>query len=353
MKENFRAAAILTQNHIHQFDHIGVLSAYLNIPLIITEEDCLDICKKYYPMITPLSISSEQIDLSTLSESLDYLFSSSKYFERDLLSNLSLLGLKKIELPYLPHGNGEKAYSEGYVHPKIQSKLVLVYGKQMQEMHEARGTIEKDSQVTFLGNFRYHFYLENRAFYDAIVEEEIFSYLDPSKETIFYAPTWNDGENNGSFELCEKLIEELHPHFNLIIKLHPLLLKQISGKIFQLIWKYRAIQTVRILENYPLIYPLLSRSDIYIGEFSSVGYDFLTFNRPLYFIGNEHHKNRLHGCGITIPESENYASFILRTKEQNKNDYAKEREALYAYAFGHENRLEEIKGLLRDKKSLI
>jgi CDP-glycerol glycerophosphotransferase (TagB/SpsB family) len=44
---------------------------------------------------------------------------------------------------------------------------------------------------------------------------------------------------------------------------------------------------VRLLEHFPPIYPLLDRTDAYIGDMSSIGYDFLAYERPLFFLTKE------------------------------------------------------------------
>src|SRR5438105_1920604 len=37
------------------------------------------------------------------------------------------------------------------------------------------------------------------------------------------------------------------------------------------------------ITDFPLIYPLLAKTDIYLGDVSSIGYDFLFFQKPMFF----------------------------------------------------------------------
>ena len=74
------------------------------------------------------------------------------------------------------------------------------------------------------GNYRHLFYLQHRAFFDAIAEREIKRHLREGK-TILYAPTWRDYEKSSSFfDAIHLMIETLPDHYNLIVKLHPNLL---------------------------------------------------------------------------------------------------------------------------------
>ncbi len=41
-------------------------------------------------------------------------------------------------------------------------------------------------------------------------------------------------------------------------------------------------KNVVLIEDFPLVYPLLAATDIYLGDVSSIGYDFLMFNRPMF-----------------------------------------------------------------------
>ena len=62
-----------------------------------------------------------------------------------------------------------------------------------------------------------------------------------------------------------------------------------------------------VLIEFPYIYPLLEFCDIYLGDCSSVGYDFLHLNRPMYFLNphnrdSNHNSCFLHQYGVVIPK---------------------------------------------------
>ena len=83
-----------------------------------------------------------------------------------------------------------------------------------------------------------------------------------------------------------------------------------------------------------------------------MGYDFLAFNRPLYFFDPlaSQEKNRghtLHACGMTLPAEENTFAFIERTLEENKKAYASKRLEMYAHTFGEPRNIKLIKDALQ------
>jgi teichoic acid glycerol-phosphate primase len=111
---------------------------------------------------------------------------------------------------------------------------------------------------------------------------------------------------------------------------------------------------VLFLDDFPPVYPLLALSDAYLGDFSSIGYDFLRFDRPMYFFNPsktalETDRGRfLHRCGLEIPPQENAFDFIARTWEQNRSHFAPIRQQIYAYAFGQERTLTEVREAITD-----
>ena len=48
--------------------------------------------------------------------------------------------------------------------------------------------------------------------------------------------------------------------------------------------KLTELNDTLVLPFYPLIYPLLNRCDLYLGDHSSVGYDVLPFEKPMVFL---------------------------------------------------------------------
>lgn len=113
---------------------------------------------------------------------------------------------------------------------------------------------------------------------------------------------WEDCENNCSFwQSFPQLAQHLPPEVNLIVKLHPNTIAQHTLQIERMMGRYESGQ-LQFLLDFPPIYPLLDRCDAYLGDRSSIGYDFLFFDRPMFFLHpHRHRKGRdLTRCGMSV-----------------------------------------------------
>ena len=75
---------------------------------------------------------------------------------------------------------------------------------------------------------------------------------------------------------------------------------------------------------------LLDQVDAYLGDRSSIGYDFLTFERPLLFYQGKEKEGPLKACGVTIDWKENP---FKRLKETDFSPFVKKQRALYTRVF--------------------
>jgi len=335
-----RPVSILTGPETY-LDHLGVLSALLEIPLIVTEEKTFQLAKEYYPDI-PVSLQPlEALTLEYLATHFDVIFETGKFWAIELKPFFELLFRKTMRFVYCPHGNSDKGHS---VRNHPLQDISLIYGDHLRDLATQTGAEENIHRFARTGNYRYAYYNERRSFYDKLAEEKIFSRFKREKPIILYAPTWQDKENPTSFFLAiDRFIEELSSSFNLLIKLHPFLVEDFLPHVLSVLGKYETHPSAQFLTDFPPIYPLLSRTAVYVGDYSSIGYDFLSFDRPLYFLQPKKGKfvSPLRGCGLELPEKENWAEFIQETlKEQESNEARKK---VYAYAFGEELPSEEIR----------
>ncbi len=194
------------------------------------------------------------------------------------------------------------------------------------------------------GNYRFSYYLKYRQFFDALAQDTVFSHFKNEKPILIYAPTWNDAENPTTFFTeTERLIEELSPSYNLIIKPHPFLAEHHPARAYRLMALYENHPSALFLVDFPPIYPLLSRCALYLGDYSSIGYDFLIFDRPLYFIDPKNSTTSpLHSCGFKIPPKGNLNKFIKETWQESLFTFSAQRKKVYTYAFGNERDFELI-----------
>ena len=295
-------------------DHLGVLAILLDLPLIVTDPQVFQDAKRFYPELRVTYMDPSELSLPFLAQNFDVILSSGHYWAVELIPLLKLFCNKEMRVIYCPHGNSDKGWSR--TKPLLKD-LSFVYGPQMLEH------LDNLSGYIVTGNYRYPYYLQRKAFYDELLTQALNGRLDPSRKTLLYAPTWNDPENPTTFFTdCEKLLRDVGPRYNVIVKLHPFLSDDHPIEVEQMIHRFK---NVVFLLNFPPIYPVLDFCDAYVGDYSSIGYDFLTFDRPLFFLAQN--RGFLNEAGLTLP-----SHAILQFIEENWNkDF--DRRRVYYYAF--------------------
>lgn len=326
-------------------DHLGVLCLLLDIPLIVTDETAYETARRFYPKLDVHLCSWNDLSLTALADHADVLFGCGKYWAESLLPALSCVCRKEMRFVFCPHGNSDKGRSlqPGEIHP--EQDISLIYGNHMHELLRTTGALSAIGRTIRTGNYRYGYYLEHREFYDALAEELVFRHVPKDKKILLYAPTWPSKENPSPvFDLSSQLIEELSPAFTLLIKWHPLLEEFYPGPTHHFLGRYAEHPGVHFVADFPAIYPLLQRADGYIGDFSSIGYDFLAFDRPLYFLppANAPSTGPLFTCGMTLPR-ESISAHMQTTWEENQESFRAARQKLYRHAFGEARETGDLK----------
>jgi len=322
---------------VNHLDHLAVIGYTLQLPIIIDDDTVYQSLLQYYPQITPIYIQEHQRVLAYLAEHYDTLFISCAHYRGELAPIFEDLFKKKMRFCYCPHGNSDKSID----HFRLQN-FSLIYGDQMEDRLRKMDMLSQLTGYVRTGNYRLSFYRKYETFYDQIIEEQVFSHFTKKQPIILYAPTWPDMEDSSSLlDVGISIIDQLPDHYNLIIKLHPWAQYYQPGFVCHIQEKYRERHNIKILALSPLIFPLLKRTDIYLGDFSSIGYDFLYFNRPMFFFDASkrmrirEEATHLHSCGMLIPEIsyQNIYRFIDKNLHL-QNQYIEKRKKLYHYAFG-------------------
>ncbi len=251
-------AGLLLDDSPHYIDHLAPFCALMGWPLLVCNQTIAETCRKFYPQVTTLEIDILALNLPPCVVTCH---------PKPLLS--AILGPFRPyhgKVLWLPHGLSDKGWKTPFFEALKEEDLLLVYGQKMRDVLQTKKVPVPQFSI---GNFRHEFYLKHRSFYDAL----------RTKRSILYAPTWDDAEQNGTFwEAFPRLVEQIP---NLTVKLHPNTQQKYAAKLEPL--KNKA----EFLEEFPTIYPLLNTTDLYIGDMSSIGYDFLTFDRPLFFLRKE------------------------------------------------------------------
>jgi len=256
---------------------------------------------------------------------IDSIFLIAKALTRDTIVNV-----------WCPHGNSDKGHHSSFMEGLSDEKWACVYGKQMVDFLKAKGSYEQLEKLFYVGNYRYRHFMKNRAAYQEIIKREIQSKLNPQNRTLLYAPTWNDCENNSSLkEFSAPLLKSLPKNWNLIIKIHP------NSRGYWI----NGAPNVLILEDFPLIYPLLDFADAYLGDMSSIGYDCLSLRKPLFFSRPKAIEGRplppLFQCGEVISSKEIRNIFSIIEKS-NPALFTPKQQKLYEEVFTPSPNLERI-----------
>ncbi len=326
----------------HYIDHLAPLCSLLAIPLIVTEEEEKKLVQTFYPEVQVTQIDSISLP-DLLVEKIDIIFlCTPRILFDEIFFFAQKLRNKKVHTIWCPHGNSDKGHISLFMEGLDKEEVALLYGEKMIDFLKQKKAFDQLKKHVVTGNFRRAYYLKNKNFYDQIVQDKILKKLPPSEKIVLYAPTWKDSESSSSFyEALPFLVKNLPPHWNLLIKPHPNLLMEDEEKNRSLIERYQDHERVRFILDFPPIFPLLSITDIYIGDFSSIGYDFLGFNKPMFFLNQKKRDPQvdlglyLYQCGVEIrPEQYNEIySIIQNTLPKDSLLFSEIRKKINEYTF--------------------
>lgn len=304
-------AGLIFDESPHYLDHLAPLCSLLHVPLIICDPQIANLARRYYP---DLEVIEE--DLRTLSPPHRVITCS----PRPLLE--ASLFRQPQETLWIPHGHSDKPPCFETLH---KDTAAVVYGLQMEQWIKAANPT---LPIHRIGNFRYHYFLKHRNFYSQLLPK-IYG------PVFLYTPTWDDYEKSNSFWSCfPPLAEALPDTAVLLIKLHPNTYRQFPERVEVLKGRYEK-KNIRWIEDFPPIHPLLSLCDAYIGDMSSIGYDFLTWDKPLFFFS--HRPTALGSCGVHVKPEKVFEAY------QQPDRYSFLRKTLYAQTFDATLRLPEVK----------
>ncbi len=343
-----KSIVINPQNDRLYSDHLAPLASLLNIPYMVSDNDHADYIRRYYPSVQVL-ISQEHLSSpKDLFHSYDIMIQP-LFFQREEFHQMIASVGKPVRSIYCPHGYSDK--------PPIDTSnahvdMNLVYGDNMIDLYRHHHMSEYKQHIAFVGNYRSLYYQQHTAFYRDLITQEVSPKFSDDRTTILYAPTWKDNQNSSSFFIaCETLIDALSSHYNLIIKLHPSLRRDHIDHVLHIVEKYGNKDGILIIDGYWPAYPILDYTDIYIGDISSVGYDFLTFNRPMFFIDKDNNASSndrryaIFSCGtvITPGQLHNILSILTHVLHDDDTCFSVARKQMYHYTFAPITTPEELR----------
>ena len=280
-----KPAIVIFEEGLHLIDHLAPLAVWLKFPLLLPGIREYELVKEHYPETDVRLVMAYELTVQELNKHYNLILYS-QFRRKAFEAEAELVGIKAMKTVCVPHGNSDKGDAFRYYFE--EEEAMFVYGKRMKRFVEEAGY--KFQNPITVGNWRKAYFDERADLYREKVEKEIFSSFKKRQPVILYAPTWGDEEL-----FLDKILKALPPHYNLIVKWHPLFANARPGVLA----RYENRDNVLFLEEYPLIYPLLEKVDLYIGDLSSIGYDFLFFKRPLIFLGSKSVYSHRYGRHLT------------------------------------------------------
>ncbi len=311
-------------------DHITPLASLLGIPLIVSDEKNASLSAHYYPEAKIRYWPDYEFRMKELADEFDALISCD-YWGPVNKASFRLHNQKEMKFIFCPHGQSDKGYHSSFLSPYAQQEAVLLYGSLLKEMLVDLQIWDKIPRSAVVGNYRRRYYEDNRERLLKLADDEVFSRLRPGQRTLLYAPTWNDLERSGTFfEQGKRLLEAVPSDWNLLIKVHPDLAQLDPVLYYRLSLFEEKRSNFLLIEEFPPIYPLLERADVYLGDYSSIGYDFLAFQKPMFFLQKPHlERPRLHFCGRALDSVDD----LFKMVEGDVNSFQEAQKELYGKAF--------------------
>lgn len=351
MIDNKKGVGLNPNTYIHLTDHLAPICVIMGIPLLLTNEEHCEEVKKLYPQLQTLLINWEELTPRYLIDHFDVLFQSEVWPRSNFYSIFQYLEeeyQKTIRNVHCPHGFSDKVF---WLKHCAEEDITLVYGNNMLDMLREMNVAEHLNTYVRSGNYRYTYYLQHQSFFDRLIEDQVTSRFSAKQPTILYAPTCNDVEENTSFLNADPIFQYLPDSYNLIVKLHPRLEETNAPAVYRTIGRYAKKKNIVFLKDFPLVYPILACSDIYIGDASSIGYDYLVFNRPMFFLNQKKRdfmrdrNSFIFRCGTEIlPDS--YQHIYSKIEQHLINDheqFGNIRQKTYHYTFDDNVSFDDLK----------
>ncbi|MBA2368161.1 MAG: CDP-glycerol glycerophosphotransferase family protein [Candidatus Protochlamydia sp.] len=343
MSANEKSCIGLNPNtYSHLTEHLAPLCVIMKMPLLLTDEKHAAEAERLYPKLQIVLKDWQEVTPQYLIENYDVFFQSEPWNRLEFYAKfqgLEEIYQKEVRNVHCPHGFSDKVF---WLEKCVWEDIVLIYGNNMIDLFKGLGIDHLLNAFVKTGNYRYGYYLSHQSHFDNLAEDRVWSRFKKKQPTILYAPTCHDPEHTTSFMSSESLFEQLPANYNLLVKIHPALEETDGPALYHMLGKYEKKDNIVFLEDFPPIYPLLARSDIYVGDMSSIGYDFLKFNRPMFFLNQRKRDVKtdrntfLYRCGFEI-RPENYANFYQIMEKElpfDQERYGKVRSEIYDYTFG-------------------
>lgn len=347
-----KGIALNPASQVHYIDHLAVIAIIMGIPLLFLEDEDLHIGLHYYPELQAFKQDYDEFSPEFLIANYDVSFMTDLWDRRTIREKFADLEKKYRKTwrnVHCPHGFSDKGF---YLEKSAMEDIVLLYGDNMIDQLHHRGVWDRINKYVISGNYRYTYFKKHYSFYEKIFQEEIQSKFDKKRPLILYAPTWLDLEESTTFfDAYSFILDDLPEDYNIIVKLHPRLELDDTASYYRIVGRYKGRNNILFLKNFPLVFPLLAHTDFYIGDMSSIGYDYLIFDKPLFLLNKQNRNAKtdrglyLFRCGTEIKPRQypDLYKIIEHVLPSDAEKYSRIRKQVWDYTFGEERPFEEIR----------
>lgn len=297
-------AGLIYGSEPHHLDHLAPLCALLEIPLILSDEALAEQANRFYPNLWVILWHAEELPEKLVNQFDTILYSTPRVLFDEIFYFAQALHQKQIRTVWCPHGNSDKGKTTPFMEALQEEELLLTYGPRIESFLKEKGVLAPTLRI---GNYRFHYFKRHKKFYHGFLSRK-------RKSTLLYAPTWQDREKNSSFPKIWPHLVKAPQDFFLIVKLHPNLYIQYPEEI-----SYLEKAGIRLIKDFPPVYPILAKTDIYLGDMSSIGYDFLNFQKPMVLLA----ESELCKVGRYVPQDQYERIFDICREELKKKPNTK------------------------------
>ena len=338
----------------HHVEHLAPWCELLDMPLLVADRPELEAAASGYP-----GVRAERLRGVVLPDRLDMFPHAlaarrpraifySELFTRVLLRALFGRGRDAPRVVYVPHGYSEKrqAWASGTAHQDV----AVLYGQAAYDQLVGFGVAGELGAHVVAGNLRRTYHRRHASSWRAVASRLGLDGPRPAR-TLLYAPTWNDKIGSSSLDAAfEAFVDGLPAGWRVIVKPHPHLERR-PGGLDAIVERCRGRDVV-VLRRQALCYPFLDLADAYVGDMSSLAYDYLAYGRPMFFANPtagtpaDAAGSRLFACGTIVPP-ERYADLyriVDAAWDTDAERFGAARAALDSYVHAPERDPRELAG---------
>lgn len=332
-----KGIGILPGNNLSYMDHLVPLCQVIEVPILVTDPWMKELIEIYYPPMEVRLAETEDFLLDPFLKGYEVFFYVDFFRQsHGVFQFKEYLCRQKGRSVMSLHGNPDKYRDIYWIEKLCDEDIVLAYGPQLLELMRQKNLRK---QPIICGNYRLEYYKTHAQFFQGKIP------FKKEKMTVLYAPTWASSARHTEhrtqytsfLEVYDAVFKTLTREFQLIVKLHPHMVLTMGERIEQI---EEAYPHIYFLKDFPLIYPLLDQMDLYLGDYSSIGYDFLYFDRPLFFLETQE-RTPLHTCGMSIGKED-----LPKLKDLSQTNFP--RKKLYHETFGETKELKVLKKEIED-----